>query len=146
MSTLKPDWWQSVSPYLERALEMGDAERAVWLASLRKEDSAVASHVEELLQEHQALVQEGFLEQCPQTSNQPALAGQTIGAYTLESPIGEGGMGSVWLARRSDGQFEGRVAVKLLRTHLLGPGGRERFKREGTILVKLADPHIAQLL
>ena len=38
-----------------------------------------------------------------------SLAGQTIGAYTLISQIGQGGMGSVWLARRSDGRFEGQV-------------------------------------
>ena len=36
-----------------------------------------------------------------------SLAGQAFGAYTLGAPIGHGGMGSVWLARRSDGRFEG---------------------------------------
>ncbi len=55
-------------------------------------------------------------------------------------------MGTVWLARRSDGRFEGRVAVKLLNVSLLGRGGEERFRREGSILARLDHPNIARLL
>ena len=62
------------------------------------------------------------------------------------SLIGQGGMGNVWLARRDDGRFEGRAAVKLLNASLVGRAGEERFRREGNILARLADPHIARLL
>jgi serine/threonine-protein kinase len=75
-----------------------------------------------------------------------SLAGRVLGAYTLESPIGEGGMGSVWLARRSDGRFEGRAAVKLLHLPRVGRAGLARFEREGQILARLRHAHIAQLL
>src|SRR5262249_9051550 len=61
-------------------------------------------------------------------------------------PIGHGGMGTVWLASRSDGRFEGQVALKLLNAALMGHGGEERFKREGTILARLTHPHIARLI
>jgi len=37
-----------------------------------------------------------------------------LGPYTLARELGHGGMGSVWLARRTDGRFEGLAAVKLL--------------------------------
>jgi len=74
------------------------------------------------------------------------LTGQTVGAYTLMSAIGQGGMGSVWLARRSDGRFEGHAAVKFLNAALVGHAGGERFQREGTILGRLTHPHIARLL
>jgi tetratricopeptide (TPR) repeat protein len=57
-----------------------------------------------------------------------------------------GGMSTVWRARRSDGRFEGAVAVKLLNLALLGEGGDERFRREGTLLARLTHPHIARLL
>ena len=62
------------------------------------------------------------------------LVGQTIGAYTLLSPIGRG-IGTVWLAERSDGRFERRAAVKFLSIGFAG--GEERFKREGSMLGRL---------
>ena len=75
-----------------------------------------------------------------------SLAGQILGPYTLISPIGQGGMGSVWLAERNDGRFERRVAVKFIHIALMGEGGEARFKREGSILGRLAHPHIAELV
>ena len=74
------------------------------------------------------------------------LAGQTVGSYTLVSPIGHGGMGTVWLAQRSDGRFEGRAAVKFLNAALMGRPSVERFRREGTILARLSHPQIARLI
>ena len=55
-------------------------------------------------------------------------------------------MGSVWLGRRSDGRYEGQVAIKLLNAALVGRGGEERFRREGIILARLGHPHIASLI
>jgi serine/threonine-protein kinase len=52
-------------------------------------------------------------------------------------------MGSVWLAERCDGRFEGRAAVKLLNFALMGRTGEERFRREGTILARVTHNHIA---
>jgi len=147
MSTFSPEQWRILGPYLEQALEMGDRERAGWLASIRERDSTLAAQLASLLDEHERLSQEGFLENSPAApTNGPGLAGQTIGAYTLLSQIGQGGMGSVWLAERSDGRFDRRVAVKFLNIALLGQGGEERFKREGRILGRLAHPHIAELV
>ncbi len=148
MSTLSPETWQKLSRHLDEALEMKEEDRGAWLASLREKDPGLASHLGNLLREHQVLSQEHFLEKGPATPlpAAAAMAGQAIGPYTLVSLIGEGGMGSVWLAERNDGRFERRAAVKLLRAHLLGSAGGERFKREGTILARLAHPNIAQLL
>ena len=78
--------------------------------------------------------------------NSTGLAGQTLGPYTLISQFGQGGMGSVWLARRSDGRFERQAAVKFVSMALAGRATEERFKREGTILGRLTHPHIAELL
>ncbi|TAM79096.1 MAG: serine/threonine protein kinase [Acidobacteria bacterium] len=147
MSPLTRNWWQRVSPYLDRGLSMEKSERLEWLAELREQDPVLASDIEDLLHEHAALAEERFLDQYPlPASLHPTLSGQTLGPYTLVSLISEGGMGCVWLAQRNDGHFERRAAVKFLRLSLLGRGGAERFKREGAILGRLAHPHIAQLL
>jgi eukaryotic-like serine/threonine-protein kinase len=147
METWSPERWRAVGPHFERALEVPLEERSAWLAAVRAEDPTLARDLEVLLEEHRALEREGFLE----TSALPppgkaTLAGQALGAYTLVSPIGQGGMGSVWLAKRSDGRFEGAAAVKLLSASLMGRAGEERFRREGSILARLHHPHIAQLL
>ena len=54
-------------------------------------------------------------------------------------------MGSVWLAHRNDGRFEGKVAIKLLNAALVGRAAEGRFRREGTILARLAHPNITRL-
>jgi eukaryotic-like serine/threonine-protein kinase len=147
MSTLSPERWSALSPYLDKALTLSETERAVWLAALRAENPDLAGQLQELLNEHQAAQQEAFLETSPITlADDPGLAGQTLGTYRLVSPIGHGGMGTVWLAERSDGRFERKAAVKFLSAALIGHGGEGRFKREGAILGRLSHPNIAELL
>jgi serine/threonine protein kinase len=149
MPILDPDRWLALAPYLEQAFEMNDDERSAWLASLRDQDPVLAEQLESLVEEHLLLSQSGFMEATPTLAlaaeNVPGMAGQTIGPYTLISPIGEGGMGTVWLAERSDGRFERQVAVKFLHGALVGRGNEGRFKREGSILGRLSHPHIAEL-
>jgi serine/threonine protein kinase len=147
MRTLSPERWQIISPYLDQALAMTDDAQAAWLSSLRQQNPEIAAELAALLDEHRVLAQEGFLEKgSPGWSSAPGLAGQTVGPYTLISQIGQGGMGSVWLAHRSDGRFERQVAVKFVNLALAGKGGEERFKREGSILGRLAHEHIAELV
>ena len=147
MSTLSPDQWQALSPYLDQALALTDDARAAWLSSLREQDPALAAQLGALLDEHRVLAQEGFLENRRWAlPNSTGLAGQALGPYTLISQIGHGGMGSVWLARRSDGRFERKAAVKFVNIALAGRVTEERFKREGSILGRLTHPHIAELL
>ena len=148
MHTLSPEQWQALRPYIEQALEMADEERATWLASIRAQDSALAEQLTSLLEEHGDLAKAGFLEGnlTPPWSAAAGLAGQVVGPYTLISLLGQGGMGSVWLAERTDGRFERRVAVKFLNVALVGQGVEERFKREGRILGRLSHPHIAELV
>lgn len=139
--------WQRLSPHLDRALELDGAAREAWLAELRGQDSALAADVAELMAEADRAGELRFLEgDAPELPFGASLAGQTLGAYTLVAPIGQGGMGTVWLARRSDGRFEGRAAVKLLNAELVGRAGGERFRREGNILARLTHPHIAHLI
>ena len=145
---LSRERWEAVSAHLDDAMDMADPEREAYLAELRRQRPQVAADLEELLAVRRAVDAAGFLEGAVELPPVPAatLAGQTFGAYTVVSQIGEGGMGSVWLARRSDGRFEGEAALKLLNASFIGRAGEERFKREGSILARLAHPHIARLV
>lgn len=145
-SALSPDKWQKISPYLDHALSLPEQERGTWLQSFRAERPDLAEHLQKLLDEHRAAAQEHFLEESPALPIDSSAAGQTVGAYTLISPLGQGGMGSVWLAERSDGRFDRQVAVKFLHFSVSGHGGAERFKREGKILGQISHPHIAELI
>src|SRR5262249_20787043 len=147
MPTVGPDQQRTLSSYLDEALDIPPDQRAPWLASLREKNPALAEKLQTLLKEHAALAGEGFLQGgAPAQPSGMLLIGQTVGAYTLESPIGQGGMGTVWLARRSDGRFEGIAAVKFLSALLLGGAAEERFRREGTFLARLRHPNIAHLI
>ena len=145
MSSPTPEQWEEISPYLDEVLEIVPEQRAAWLLALSEKDARLASMVRALLDEQQQLKQEGFLERSLLRAG-TGLGGQQVGAYTLVSQIGQGGMGTVWLAERSDGRFERQAAVKFVSMALTGRATEERFKREGSILGRLTHPHIASLL
>ena len=147
MSTPSREPWQILSPYLDQVLTLSEPDRSRWLEELQSKDAALASQLRELLERRQAAERDGFLERelsLPLLG--PGLAGQAIGPYRLVRPIGQGGMGTVWLAERCDGRFERQAAVKFLSVALVGHGGEDRFRREGAILGRLSHPNIADLL
>ena len=138
--------WSKISAHLDRALDLSPLERDAWLNELGATDPQSAAELAALLADHRQLHAQGFLDASPLGDRDASLSGVIIGAYTLISRIGDGGMGSVWLGRRSDGRYEGQVAIKLLNAALVGRGGEERFRREGVILARLGHPHIASLI
>lgn len=67
--------------------------------------------------------------------------------YRLLRRLGEGGMGTVYLAERTDGDFVQQVALKFLQASAEGsPVLLERFTRERQVLARLEHPGIAHLL
>ena len=149
MPPISPERWRALSRYLDEALEIAAPERPAWLASVGARDAALAADLQVMLAEHQVVHASRFLERGVLDSNVSrarSLAGQVLGAYRLVSFIGQGGTGSVWMAERCDGRFEGRAAVKLLNLSLVGLAGGERFRQEGTILARVRHPRIAHLI
>ncbi len=138
--------WLKLSAHLDRALDLTPLERDAWLEQLRATEPQTAAELAVMLADHRQLRVEGFLDSSALPDADTALAGVIIGSYTLMSRIGDGGMGTVWLGRRSDGRYEGQVAIKLLNAALVGRDGEERFRREGVILGRLSHPHIARLI
>jgi hypothetical protein len=68
------------------------------------------------------------------------------GPYTIRKQIGSGGMGTVYLAERTDGEVRSVVAIKLMRWTAAASGMLERFLRERQILASLSHPNIARLI
>jgi serine/threonine protein kinase/tetratricopeptide (TPR) repeat protein len=147
MSSLTGDRWRQISPYLDLVLDLPIEEREGWLAKLSIDNPEVAGELRRLLEEQDALNRDGFLDGSLVSSDpHPSLVGLRVGAYKLVSLIGRGGMGTVWLAERSDDRFTGKAAVKLLNVGLIGRSGEARFKHEGSLLARLKHPNIAHLL
>jgi serine/threonine protein kinase/tetratricopeptide (TPR) repeat protein len=138
--------WQRLSPWLDQVLELPNEQRPAWLNDLATRDAALAAELRAVLSGTAAGRGAQFLQGAAPSVAMASLVGRRVGAYTLLEPLGEGGMGSVWLAERSDGRFEGRAAVKLLHAGLVQRALAERFRREGAILARLAHPHIARLV
>ena len=72
--------------------------------------------------------------------------GERLGAYRLIRKIGQGGMGSVYLAARADDHYRKQVAIKLVSLGMETAESLERFRRERQILASLEHPYIARLL
>jgi eukaryotic-like serine/threonine-protein kinase len=71
---------------------------------------------------------------------------KTIGPYQVLRRLGEGGMGRVYLARRSDSPVAKDVAVKLIRSDRAGAGLLQRFEAERRHLATLDHPGICRFL
>jgi serine/threonine protein kinase/tetratricopeptide (TPR) repeat protein len=143
---IDPKRWLHLSPWLDQVLDLPAPERDAWLSSLAARDPALADDLRDLLAGGAGATGPRLLHGASPFEVLQPLAGRRIGAYTLVEPLGEGGMGSVWLAERSDGRFEGRAAVKLLHAGIVQRALADRFRREGAILARLSHPHIARLV
>jgi serine/threonine-protein kinase len=144
--SLDEERWRELLPLFDHAMDLDANAREAWLAELARERPETAASLRALLTENERLEAQRFLEQGPVSTETESLQGCTIGAYTIEHLIGQGGMGEVWRARRSDGRFERKVAVKLMHTSLVSRQARERFEREGRLLARLMHPNITPLV
>jgi serine/threonine protein kinase len=71
--------------------------------------------------------------------------GAVIGPYQLLQPIGEGGMGAVWLAEQTR-PVQRQVALKVIKAGLDGGQVVARFEAERQALALMDHPHIAKIL
>jgi eukaryotic-like serine/threonine-protein kinase len=138
--------WTDIEPCFDRALELSGSEREAYVSELASRLPAIGAAVRELLAGCDELEAKGFLNDPVMNLSAASLVGRQIGVYTIDSLIGRGGMGEVWLALRSDGRFEGKFAIKFLDSSTASPVALDRFRREGRLLARLAHPHIARLI
>ncbi|HEY6620707.1 MAG TPA: serine/threonine-protein kinase [Steroidobacteraceae bacterium] len=144
---LNKDAWLKFSPLIDEAMDMDEPRRGEWLVQLEASNPEAAAFIRSYFETREKAAQLGFLEgSVTHGEIEPSWIGRQIGPYTISALIGQGGMGNVWLALRSDGRFEGRFALKFLRAFLSQIGGSGRFLREGKLLARLTHPNIARLI
>lgn len=132
------------------AMALDASQRAAFLRERCGDDAGLLREMASLLD---AAAQAGdFLAQPPlegpvERDDEACLPPCTrLGPFRIERLIAVGGMAAVHEAARADGQFEQRVAVKVIRRDLVSRGLVRRFERERQALAALEHPNIARLL
>jgi len=153
LQALSPEQARAVSTLLDEALGVAADDRARWQTELAQREPQWSKLIGELLQDIPAstvLTRDDSLAHVVSRAVQDdgLCQGQTLGPYRLRRLLGQGGMGTVWLAERADGLFQRQVALKLPHRGFLdtAAAARERFARERDILARLEHPWIARLL
>ncbi len=129
----------------DRALAVSDAERDVFLARACEGDSRLRASVDSVLI---AIGKAGSFLNTNENDRigESDLVGRRVGSFELVESLGEGGMGSVYLAERREEGYEQRVAIKFIHGHMLAKELVERFNAERQILAALNHPYIAALI
>lgn len=147
--------WALLSELFEQALDLPAAQREpfivetcganVELANALRRMLAADAEADDFLEQPLAAPAGDLWLDDPDQANIDYVPGsRQFGPYHLLKLIGQGGMGQVHLAERSDGAFEQRVALKLLPQPT--PGLMQRFRQERQILARLEHANIARLL
>jgi eukaryotic-like serine/threonine-protein kinase len=136
-----------VETIFHEALAAPDETREVLIETQCHDDHELAAEVRSLLDACKAEEQENASRRLgPEAASGTQPGRKRVGPYELDRLLGRGGMGAVYLAHRADGQFEQRVAIKLIDLPLATELFRERFRQERQILAELQHPYIARLL
>jgi serine/threonine-protein kinase len=152
---------RNVDAVLTRALELSDEARARFLDEACSGQAGLRARLERLLtagESNQSLLTPGggasgplwtaLAGECPEAHPETPepRPGDRIGAYRIVRALGQGGMATVYLAERADGQFEQTAALKVLDSARYLSDAADRFAQERQILATLDHPHIAHLI
>ena len=151
MNAPPTDRFRRVDAIFDAVIDLPADEQARLVDEASGDDTAMREEVLELLRAYHR--SDSFLESpavqiaAPLLEAAAAIAGPApdrIGPFRVAREIGRGGMGRVFLGERADGQFEQRVAIKLIQHGT--PGVIRRFVEERRILALLEHPGIARLV
>lgn len=148
---MNTDDWKLIKDLFHRALEQEPDKALAWLAEQVPPASEIYVQVAKMLTkdvEQQTSITSIVASEVENTlfSRLALHPGDRIGVYEIETPVGEGGMGAVFVARRIDDNFEQQVAIKIITGKSLSHDSINRFQRERQILANLNHKHIARLL
>lgn len=131
MKPLSASEFQKLEQLFDEGLAVPAEEREAWMQSRCGTDASAAQWLRGM-----------FSAEAGETSSSTV----RFGPYRMLRKLGQGGMGTVFLAERDDGQYERQVAVKTLSGPFRSAYLMERFRQECRILASLDHPNIARLL
>jgi eukaryotic-like serine/threonine-protein kinase len=143
--TLSADDVKTLSHLLDECESVDARHREQWLVALPVRQQRLVPALRDMLSASTSGIAAWSLPELRLDAMPAEVGGAQIGPYRLIRLLGDGGMGSVWLAERSDGSFDRRVALKLPRLRTMPRGLAERMSRESHIAARLEHPHIARL-
>lgn len=132
---------------LDRLLDLSPEQRVRALHDDYRSEPELRAELESLLRSAAAMgdfLAEPARPTLDGTAPAAAPSALRLGPWRLVRRIGRGGMGEVFEARRSDGNFEQRAAIKVLQAGAVAQ--HERFDAERRILARLEHPGISRLL
>ncbi|MBX3293492.1 MAG: serine/threonine protein kinase [Acidobacteria bacterium] len=142
--------WELIKKLFAEAAELPADAREDFLRSSVNGDDSLIAEVRSLLasaDETGNIIESNALDlEAGLRTGTANFEGQTFGNYRIIREIGSGGMGSVFLAERIDGQLEMQAALKIVRQSIAGSEVVSQFRRERQILADLHHPNIAMLL
>ena len=145
-----PRAWADALGAFDAWAELPDDRRGPWLAALAAGQPALHARLQSLIAADRDAEARSFLRPDVAAAREAVgadLAGRRLGPWLIERLIGSGGMGQVWLARRTDGLYEGLAAIKLMR--LVGRRRRRRTRASparASSSAASSHPNIARLL
>jgi TolB-like protein/tRNA A-37 threonylcarbamoyl transferase component Bud32/Flp pilus assembly protein TadD len=145
---MDPERWRRVEDLFHQALEREEPARSLFLDQECGRDPELRQEVDRwLAADREASARLDAAVGSAVHSLHSAIApGARLGSYEIVALHGEGGMGSVYRARRSDAVFEKEVAIKVVKRGLDSGAILRRFQRERRILARLEHPYIARVL
>jgi tetratricopeptide (TPR) repeat protein/tRNA A-37 threonylcarbamoyl transferase component Bud32 len=146
---LPGDRWTLVERLFLEATDLAPAQREHFLTTFCGEDTQLRDEVLSLLRydtgEDPPLLDALHADAASIVADEPA-AGLLLGPYRILREIGRGGMAVVYLAERADGEYQKRVAIKLIKRGMDTQAVVKRLRQERSILAALDHPNIARLL
>ncbi len=150
---MNPERWQKINELYHTALDLESGERIAFLKNECGDDEKLFAEVSNLVAAHQEAdnfienaVADNALEVLGNEAETPDLVGKKFGVYEIIEEIGRGGMGSVYLAKRTDEEFEKQVAIKIIKRGMDTDAVLDRFRNERQILASLEHTNITRLL
>ncbi len=166
-TSMTPERWKRIEAAFESVIDLDAEARAGYLNAHFAEDEELRHEVQKLISSSESAGEfiespiwadsrflntsakkeiSDSLESQADPDDRSNFLGKQVGVYRLTREIGRGGMGAVYLAERSDGEFEQRVAIKLIKRGMDSDFIVRRFRHERQILASLEHPFIARLL